>query len=397
MTRVAPYAQQQLILSNVLNQQKQLYDLQTQLSTGVVSQQYSGIYQTASRLVSTEATVARTNQFIANIDTVEQRLALMDISVESIESLGVEMRKLLNASLDGPESHVADMNDMATNTLSLVGEALNSRDGTRYLFAGARVDRAPVSFAAGTYAPVKLIESDATTVDETFYQSYYTQVLGNTLPFAQGSFYQQIYFDKNGILPTGPLPGDLNNPTLAEFKAQDPDLFSYYVDRLDSTQMLATPKRDYYQGDSVQSTARIDEGFQVKYGISANELAFQQLITAVDAIANIPKASIATTDGQVIVAKARDMVQKVLETSATNGLDGITDLRIKLNGPRITLDNVKDRHSQYNIYASQIIGDIQDVNTAEVIARLQSDQVQLQASYSTIARIQSLSLLNYLN
>ena len=168
MTRVAPYAQQQLIMFNTLNQQKQLFDLQTQLSTGVVAQQYSGIYQSASRLVSTEATVGRTNQFIANIATVEQRLALMDISMESIEDLGVEMRKLLNASLDGPESHVADMNDLATNTLSLVGEALNARDGTRYLFAGARVDRAPVSFAAGNYTSVRLIESDATTVDETF-------------------------------------------------------------------------------------------------------------------------------------------------------------------------------------------------------------------------------------
>ena len=153
----------------------------------------------------------------------------------------------------------------------MVGEALNARDGTRYLFAGARVDRPPVSFAASNYTPVKLIESDATTVDETFYQSYYTQVLGNTLPYAQGSFYQQIYFDKNGSLPTVPAPADLNNPTLAEFKAQDPDLFSYYVDRLDSSQMLATPKRDYYQGDGVQNTNRIDEGFQVKYGMSANE------------------------------------------------------------------------------------------------------------------------------
>ena len=112
MTRVAPYAQQQLILSNVLSQQKQLFGLQTQLATGVVAQQYSGIYQTASRLVSTEATVGRTNQFIANIDTVEQRLKLMDISVESIEGLAVEMRKLLNASLDGPESHVTDMRDL---------------------------------------------------------------------------------------------------------------------------------------------------------------------------------------------------------------------------------------------------------------------------------------------
>ncbi len=397
MTRVAPYAQQQMILFNTLNQQRQMFDLQTQLSTGVVAQQYSGIYQSASRLVSTEATVGRTNQFIDNINTVEQRLSLMDISMESTETLATEMRKLLNASLDGPESHLADMVDLATNTLSLVGESLNARDGTRYLFAGGRVDRAPVTFAAGTYTPVKLIESDANTVDETFYQSYYTNVLGNTLPYAQGSFYQQIYFEKNGVLPTVPVPADLNNPTLAEFKAEDPNLFSYYVDRLNSSQMMANPKLDYYQGDNVQSAARIDESFEIKYGVSANEVAFQQLITAVDAIANLPQASIATPDGQVLVKKARDIIDNILGVDVTNGIDGLTDLRIELNGPRITLKNVQGRHEQYNIYAAEIIGDIQNINTAEVVARLQSDQVQLQASYSTISRIQSLSLLNFLN
>ena len=222
-------------------------------------------------------------------------------------------------------------------------------------------------------------------------------MIGNTLPYAQGSFYQQIYFDKTGTLPTVPAPADNDNPTLTEFNAQDPGLFSYYVDRLNSAQMFATPKRDYYQGDNVQNATRIDESFEINYGISANEIAFQQLITAVDAIANIPKASIATTEGQVIVKKARDMIENILGIDATNGIDGLTDLRIKINGPRITLDNVKDRHEQYNAYASQIIGDIQNIDTAEVIARLQSDQLQLQVSYSTISRVQSLSLLNYLN
>ena len=230
MTRVAPYAQQQLILFQTLRQQESMFDRQTQLSTGVVSQQYSGISNQANRLVATEAAISRTDQFMANIGVVEQRLSLMDISMASLEDLARELRATLNSAIDGPESHIADLKDLSTNTLDLVQETLNARDGTRYLFAGARVDRPPVSLAASTYTHASIIEADATTVDQTFYDSYYEDVLGNTLPYAQGSFYAQIYFDKNGVAPTVPAPADLNNPTLSEFVAEDPDLFSYYVE-----------------------------------------------------------------------------------------------------------------------------------------------------------------------
>lgn len=396
MTRVAPYAQQQLILFQTLRQQESMFDRQVQLSTGLVAQQYSGIANQANRLVSTEAAITRTGQFMSNIATVDQRLALMDISMDSLEDLARELRATLNSAIDGPESHVADLKDLSANTLDLVQETLNARDGTRYLFAGARVDRPPVSLAAASYTNAKVIEDDAITVDQTFYDAYYEDVLGNTLPYAQGSFYAQIYFDKNGVAPTTPLPADLNNPTLTEFAGEDPGLFAYYVNRLDSAAMLATPKVDYYQGDNVQNTARIDEAFEVNYGVQANELALQQLITAADAIASMPTANITTPEGKILMVKARDMLENIIGVDATNGINGLAELRVALNGPRLTLESVRERHQQFTIYAGEIVAGIQNINSAEVITRLQSDQVQLQASYQVISQIQSLSLINFL-
>ena len=43
-----------------------------------------------------------------------------------------------------------------------------------------------------------------------------------------------------------------------------------------------------------------------------------------------------------------------------------------------------------------MIADIEQIEPAEVIARLQSDQVALEASFTALARIQSLSLVNFL-
>lgn len=397
MTRVAPYAQQDMILFHTLRQQENMFDRQIQLATGLVSQDYAGISNQANRLVSTETAINRTTQFTANIDIVEQRLSLMDLAMESLDTLARDFRKTLNAAVDGPESHVADLRDLADNTLALVSESLNSRDGTRYLFGGARVDRPPVSLAAGTYSHAKLIEEDAVTVDQTFYDSYYEDVLGNTLPYAQGSFYQQIYFDKNGVLPTVPAPADLNNPTLTEFNAEDPGLWEYYVNRLDSAEMTANPKTDYYQGDDIQNRARIDEAFEVSYGVQANETSFQRLLMAADAIASMPSAAITTPEGLTLMTKARDMLEDIIGVDATNGIEGLSETRVKLNGPRLTLESVRDRHVQFSIYAGEIVADIQNINEAEVISRLQSDQIQLQASFSTISRLQSLSLLNFLN
>ncbi|MFQ5971724.1 MAG: hypothetical protein ACE5Q3_05280 [Alphaproteobacteria bacterium] len=396
MTRVAPYAQQELILFHTLRQQARLLDQQVQLSTDKVAQRYSGIAQEASRLVSTEAALGRVQQYIHNIDTVERRLSLMDLSMGTIHDHARELRATLNSTLDGPESHQAELIDFATNLRALVQEALNAHDGSRYLFAGARVDQPPVSFAGSSYTPIRLIESNGVTVDSTFYESYHRDVLGNP-SFTEPSFYEQIYMDKNGAAPTPALmPADPDNPTLAEFVAEDPDLWTYYVSRMSSTEMLNNPKLDYYRGDDFEHSVRADKDLQVGYGLRANELTFQQLMLAIDAIANMPQSAIVTSEGQEIIREARDILENVLSFTSSTPMDSLTELRARLNSPRVTIADVRDRHQQFRVYADGVINGIENIDRIEVVARLQSDQVQLEASYAAISRLQSLSLLNFL-
>ncbi len=395
MTRVAPFSQQNLILFHTLRHQSDMLERQVQLSSGKVAQNYSGISRDASRLVSSEAAKGRTLQFMRNIEIVQLRLTLIDDAITSVNDVAREARSILNATLDGPESHQSDLIDFMTNTRALVENALNTKDGTRFLFGGSRVDRPPVSFAS-PYRPVRLIEANGTTVDQTFYDSYYENVLGNTLPYAQGSFYRQIYFDKNGVLPAGPLPGDLDNPTLTEFVAEDSGLWQYYVDRLDSAQMLATPKTDFYQGDTVDPTVRPDDGITMAYGARANAPAFQQLLTALDAAANLPQSAIVTTEGLILIQKARDMLQTVLANNASDGFENLSELQVRVNGPRSTLESIRERHQQFTVYADTVIQDVEGVEYAKLIAQLQSDQFQLEASYATLSRIISLSILDFL-
>lgn len=396
MTRVAPFAQQQLMMFHALQSQKRLYTANIQLATGQQSQTYSGIAKDTNRLLSAETARMRAEQYIRSIDTAERRIGLIDSNLEGIETIARDLRGVLETAANGPSANHVDARQYATNARALLIEHLNARDGDRYLFSGERVDRAAASIAAPGYTSVGLIQSDATTVDSTFYAQYRDDVLGSA-GFPQGSFYAQIYFDKNGVPPTVPFPADPDNPTLDEFVAEDPALWDYYVSRLDSTQMLANPKLDYYRGDSADPTVRISERTNISYGMNAGEEAIQQLLTGLDAIANLPDTAPADTYLGAVFDQVRGMLDRVIDPDPTTSFESVTELRGRVLGPLNLLNSSRESHTRFINYAADVMDDVEGIDEAEVVARIQSDQIVLQASFQSLSQIQGLSLANFLN
>lgn len=396
MTRVPTLAQHQLTLFHTLNTKARVGDLQLQLASGQKSQTYAGIPQDSLRLVTLESRRGQLAQFRSNIAAADQRLNLMDISLESIEGLARDLRKLLSDVLVAPDAAGQDLVAYATNLRTQLVDLLNARDGERYLFGGTRTDRPPVDLSSPGYTGTALIEGDGTTVDSSFYEAYYEEVQGNSLPFAQGSFYAQIFFDKNGVLPSGPLPADPDNPTLSEFTAEDPDLWQYYVDRLNSAEMIASPKLDYYQGDDGTFTVRADVDFEVGLDLRADDPVFQQIFSAIDAIANLPNGDASDPNERAIIAKARDMLNGALDSLVAPGVGSLDGLRTQVASTRQLLGRTDERHERFDSYAEGVIHDIEGIDEAEVIVRLQSDQRALEASYAVLSRLTALSLLDYL-
>ena len=396
MTRIAPFAQQQLILQQVLNVQARTYDAQVQIATDKKSQDYAGVAKDSERLISLETTRSRTEQFLSNIQIQDQRIKLVDLGLETLDSAARDMRNILDAALNSPAAFEGDLANLAANTRQLVLDVLNSRDGNRFLFGGTRSDTRPASLDPSTYRPVSVIESDGVTVDSTFYEAYYEDVLGNTLPFAAGSFYEQIYLEKNGGAPGGPLPADLDNPTLSEFVAEDPDLWQFYVDRMNSAEMLANPKLDYYQGDFGVQTARVDDSTTVQIDARADAIEIQQLITALDAVANLPNADSRDPFAREVIVQARDMLNSILGTDSSDGIDGLDGLRVRVNAARVTMDQTRERLTSFDAFVEGTINDIENIDRNEVLLKLQNDQFVLEASFTTLARLQSLSLLEYI-
>ncbi len=150
----------------------------------------------------------------------------------------------------------------------------------------------------------------------------------------------------------------------------------------------------YYEGDSAVQSTRIDDNFTVSYGILANESAFEKLIRTLDNIAAHSFSDPVNTNEQTFIKAAMAELTEVIENNGTDKT--LTDFRSDIGLDRVMLDSIKGKHSDFLNFAQDSIAEIENVDTAEAVALLNFEQIQLEASFTTIARIQTLSLSNFL-
>lgn len=156
----------------------------------------------------------------------------------------------------------------------------------------------------------------------------------------------------------------------------------------------ATPDLGYYQGDTTISEVRIDDNVVVQYGISANESAFEKIIRALDHVAQTTFTDPITAAEKTMLNDAITALTEAVEDNGADktvgelAADVVLDIRF--------LDSQRDKHQQYINFTTETVADIENVDTAEAVTRLNFQQVQLQASYELIARVGTLSLANFL-
>ena len=153
MTRIGTFAQQQLTLFRSLNTQARIFESQTQVASGKRSQEFSGIARDVNRLVTIRGELNRVDQFKQNIITVDKRLQLMEFTLNQVETVARDFRTTLNASLNGDTADLLNLPAEAAGLRDQIVDLLNTRDDTRYLFAGGKVDTRPVQLGNGTYVP----------------------------------------------------------------------------------------------------------------------------------------------------------------------------------------------------------------------------------------------------
>jgi flagellar hook-associated protein 3 FlgL len=141
---------------------------------------------------------------------------------------------------------------------------------------------------------------------------------------------------------------------------------------------------DYYQGDSLQLAVHADVNNDVTYGVTADESAFEEIIRA------LRLASTATMNP--VDTDRLDEALRVVNKS----IDALPDIRSRIGVTISTLEKVNSKHGNFQSFTEKSIIDIEHVDVAEAMTRLASEQTMLEASYLTVSRLFSVSLVTYL-
>lgn len=166
------------------------------------------------------------------------------------------------------------------------------------------------------------------------------------------------------------------------------------VNATDLAALTAAPTiADIFDNTDLKQTQRIDDNETLETGLTASGIAtgLMQMfkdIAAFDAGGGGP-ILMDLTDAQKTFLTAQHValpdVQKDINTIAA------------INGTRHAQATVAlERHDSLAAYFTKFIGDIEDVDLAEAIARLNQDQVAAEAAGRMIAQVNQLSLLNFL-
>jgi flagellar hook-associated protein 3 FlgL len=156
----------------------------------------------------------------------------------------------------------------------------------------------------------------------------------------------------------------------------------------------ATVDTGYYEGDSAVSEVRIDDNVVVQYGVTADQPAFEQIIRALNNVAQMTFTNPITPAEKQVLNDSIDTLTAAVDDNGANKTIGelAGDVTLDLN----QLDAQKNQHQNYINFVTKSIGDIENVDTATAVTILNSQQVQIQASYEIIARLGNLSLTNFL-
>jgi len=140
----------------------------------------------------------------------------------------------------------------------------------------------------------------------------------------------------------------------------------------------------YYAGNSDMSSARVADGMTVDYGMTADMDAFENALRALNIVAN------ASTDP--IDTDALSEATSLLNSA----LDGIGEQQTRMSSVHSELEAVVDMHTDFQLTAESMVSDLSEVDIAEAMVRLDTLSVQLEASYSAVAKVSDLSLFDYL-
>lgn len=407
VTRVATYTNHTLLSDLALRNAARVTDLQNQASSGYKSRDYAGIADSAQRLLNLEGEYSRTEQYLRNTTQGKLRLQSMETAVDSMLTIATEMKSLLIQASSAQQADDVNIRDEANQALQQIANLLNTNLDGRYLFAGGRSEEpavdiekigAPDNYISKlntsltttttlaslgvTTGTLQIVSTDVNGNSSTSTVNYNaaTDDIGDIMDAINGVTTNRAIASLRGLGDEGPPLLNIENVgngsiTITETGGGD------FLAKLGMEKMgNPRPDADYYMGDHQIMDLRVDNQYDVSYGILGDNPAFQKLIQGLG-IAESTEDQDALT---VALGFINDAINELPNVQGQIGLD------------IANVERFEERHQDFKVFAAQAISDIETVDVPLTLAEVSQYTTALQASFISISRAADLSLANYL-
>ena len=148
-----------------------------------------------------------------------------------------------------------------------------------------------------------------------------------------------------------------------------------------------------FVNNSVKPTALIDDGLEITHGVIASEVAtdlfniFQDLMIAATASAGDFEKPLTDSERDFVISKFSE---------ADTAFDTINLIQAQHGVAARLIEETAARHENEIVLVNKFIADIENINVAEAVSKLNNDQTALEASFRVFSQLNSLSLLRFI-
>ncbi len=374
MTGISNLGQALDQISRLKSQQITLDNFSTQIATGKKTQQFSGLGGDVLKSQRARADLNSIDQYSTNISNGQRRMQLMINSIEQISAQANTLTGAMTSVQGGDLPNFETTQQLATDVYDFIIDLINTKDGDRYLFAGSDSGVKPID-------------------DKGQFDAY----LGEFVP------------NEN---TTDPLPNTVESGFLGDW-GSGRITTDEFIDAYSNVNENALGySESLVSGTSGEVRIRVDENSDFDYTLLGNSPGMKDLVIALGVLKNMPKPEnspgalndpTAINAGEDIgpfpsaekqeafFAVANDLQQKI-----NAAVDQLEREEYRLALVEAQTEVVKEQYTYQTNYLQSIIGDVEDIDLTETVAKLQQAQIGLEASFSVTALLADLSLVNFL-
>lgn len=377
-------------------QQQQVELLTAQISTGKKTDKLSGLGVDLLTSQRARSDLSRTDQYITNITNAERQINLMLAAIEEFQAQAENFSNFFfnmtqeSAHQEGdliryddpattnvvettpvgytsaePDIDLSTMIDFADNIFKIFGDLINEKDTDGYLFAGADSSKKPLQN---------------------------TSLLDTALNGAINNW-------KSETITTDDLIADLRSG----------DISSGNTDAITDT--IIGFSSILSSGNAAQIYVRSDDSTEVPFTVLANEQPFRDILVAAAFIKSeslppmadqVDPNTLAVITNGAPGADVDEMKENFfavfneLGRMVNTAIDEIDQVRFRLENARVQIVETRTQHQKDTYLFEDIIAGVENIDDSEVAVRLNALTLQLDASVRVTARVQQISLVNYL-